>query len=182
PPRPPTTSRTATWRIAQTPTGVSEQVTSRPTLTRLTPATNMCKSTSPIPSRPIANSISQYDVTNSEAIGGNQLNQTVNGLDTQRLYRLSAYTTVFNTPAPVKDSNTNCVIQALSDSTILAQWPLDFTTEKLGTYKENSVNFTPGDEDVTITLRLRCSDGKKVTISVGLDDVSMHDIGPKLVG
>lgn len=123
---------------------------------------------------------SQYDVDDSEAVGGNQLNQTVNGLDTQRLYRLQTYATVFNTPAPVKDESTICVIQALQESTILSQWRLDFTA--LGSYQPLHVDFTPFDEDVTITMRLRCSAGKKVTLSVGLDDVSLYDIGPKLVG
>ncbi|RBR19001.1 hypothetical protein FVER53590_10100 [Fusarium verticillioides] len=122
----------------------------------------------------------QYDVDDSEAVGGNQLNQTVNGLDTERLYRLTAYATVFNTPAPIKDESTICVIQALQESTIIAQWRLDFTN--LGTYKQYFVDFTPSDDDVTVTMRLRCSDGKKVTLSVGLDDVSLYDIGPKLVG
>ncbi|KAG5747453.1 hypothetical protein H9Q70_009873 [Fusarium xylarioides] len=122
----------------------------------------------------------QYDVDDSEAVGGNQLNQTVNGLDTERLYRLTTYATVFNTPAPVKDESTICVIQALQESTTIAQWRLDFTD--LGTYKPYHVDFTPFDEDVTVTMRLRCSDGKKVTLSVGLDDVSLYDIGPKLVG
>lgn len=123
---------------------------------------------------------SQYDVDDSEAVGGNQLNQTVNGLDIERLYRLTTYATVFNTPAPVKDASTICVIQALQESTILSQWRLDFTA--LGTYQPLHVDFTPFDEDVTITMRLRCSAGKKVTFSVGLDDVSLYDIGPKLVG
>ncbi|KAF5567516.1 hypothetical protein FNAPI_629 [Fusarium napiforme] len=122
----------------------------------------------------------QYDVDDSEAVGGNQLNQTVNGLDTERLYRLTAYATVFNTPAPIKDANTICVIEALQESTSIAQWRLDF--ENLGTYKQYFVDFTPSDDDVTVTMRLRCSNGKKVTLSVGLDDVSLYDIGPKLVG
>ncbi|KAF4960707.1 hypothetical protein FGADI_786 [Fusarium gaditjirri] len=94
--------------------------------------------------------------------------------------RLTTYATVFNTPAPVKDENTVCVIEALQESTSLSQWRLDFTD--LGTYEPFSVNFTPVDEDVTITMRLRCTAGKKVTFSVGLDDVSLYDIGPKLVG
>ncbi|KAF4438215.1 hypothetical protein FACUT_5080 [Fusarium acutatum] len=122
---------------------------------------------------------SQYDVDDSEAVGGNQLNQTVNGLDTERLYRLTTYATVFNTPAPVKDATTACVIEALQESTVLTDWSLDFTD--LGTYKPLSFDFTPVDEDVTITMRLRCTAGKRVTFSVGLDDVSLHDIGPKLV-
>ncbi|KAF4503339.1 hypothetical protein FAGAP_493 [Fusarium agapanthi] len=122
----------------------------------------------------------QYDIDNSVAVGGNQLNQTVNGLDTERLYRLTTYTTVFNTPAPVKDATTACVIEALQESMSIAQWRLDFTN--LGTYHPYFVDFTPSDEDVTVTMRLRCTDGKKVTLSVGLDDVSMYDIGPKLVG
>ncbi|KAF5584418.1 uncharacterized protein FSUBG_12790 [Fusarium subglutinans] len=122
----------------------------------------------------------QYDVDDSVAMGGNQLNQTVNGLDTERLYRLTAYATVFDTPAPVKEQSTICVIEALQESSSIAQWRLDFTN--LGTYQSYSVDFTPSDEDVTVTMRLRCSDGKKVTLSVGLDDVSLYDIGPKLVG
>lgn len=62
----------------------------------------------------------------------------------------------------------------------MSQWRLDFTA--LGSYQPLHVDFTPFDEDVTITMRLRCSAGKKVTLSVGLDDVSLYDIGPKLVG
>jgi hypothetical protein len=62
----------------------------------------------------------------------------------------------------------------------LSQWRLDFTD--LGTYKPLFVDFTPFDEDITITMRLRCSAGKKVTLSVGLDDASLYDVGPKLVG
>ncbi|SCV44862.1 uncharacterized protein FFB14_08338 [Fusarium fujikuroi] len=149
-----------------------------------TPNTDWSLRTSDIKNNPerarSGNKYVQYDVDDSEAVGGNQLNQTVNGLDTERLYRLTTYATVFSTPAPVKDESTICVIQALQESTILSQWRLDFTD--LGTYKPLHVDFTPFDEDVTITMRLRCSAGKKVTFSVGLDDVSLYDIGPKLVG
>ncbi|KAF4337113.1 hypothetical protein FBEOM_8963 [Fusarium beomiforme] len=122
----------------------------------------------------------QYDVNDAEAVGGNQLNQTINGLSTERLYRLTAYYTVFDIPAPVKESSTVCVIQALADSSVVGNWFLDFTN--LNTYAPNHADFTPADEDVTVTLRLRCSAGKKVTLSVGLDDVSLYDIGPRLVG
>lgn len=37
-------------------------------------------------------------------------------------------------------------------------------------------------EDGILLLRLRCSDGRVVSISAGVDDVSIVDIGSKLVG
>jgi hypothetical protein len=106
--------------------------------------------------------------------------QTITGLNTERLYRLSTYITVFNNPDPVKEDATICVIQALQGSTTLSQWRLNF--DSLGTYQYNKVDFTPFSRSISLTLRLRCSLGKQVTLSAGLDDVSMVDIGPKLVG
>ncbi|KAF4440927.1 hypothetical protein F53441_12165 [Fusarium austroafricanum] len=143
-------------------------------------ATNTCKSCPSISPKypPTANS--QYDVEIDVATPGNQLNQTINDLDTERLYRRSFSPAVFSDPAVVHESSTICVIEALLDSTSLAQWRLDFNN--LDQYKSSFVNFTPGDEHITLTLRLRCGKGRVVTLSVGLDDVFMDDIGPKLVG
>jgi hypothetical protein len=62
----------------------------------------------------------------------------------------------------------------------LAQWILSFGN--IEQYADYSVNFSPLSADITVSLRLRCSIGAQVTLAVGLDDISLMDVGPKLVG
>ncbi|KAJ4115422.1 hypothetical protein NW768_011274 [Fusarium equiseti] len=122
----------------------------------------------------------QYDVVNSFATGVNKISQNIQGLSTERLYRLSFSSVVFSNPAVFRESSTICVIQGNLDIMRLAQWRLDF--DNLDQYKANFVNFTPNTENAVLALSLRCSDGKVVTISTGIDNISIVDIGPKLVG
>ncbi|KAF0640561.1 hypothetical protein FPSE5266_10088 [Fusarium pseudograminearum] len=122
----------------------------------------------------------QFDVVNEFVTGSKQISQNIKGLSTERLYRLNVASVVFSEPAVVRESSTICVIQPNFGTRSLAQWRLDF--DNLDQYKTNFVNFTPDTSDGILMLRLRCSDGRVVSISAGVDDVSIVDIGPKLVG
>ncbi|CAF3498542.1 unnamed protein product [Fusarium graminearum] len=122
----------------------------------------------------------QFDAVNEFVTGSKQISQNIKSLSTERLYRLDVASVVFSEPAVVREPSTICVIQPNFGTRSLAQWRLDF--DNLDQYKANFVNFTPDTEDGILLLRLRCSDGKVVSISAGVDDVSIVDIGPKLVG
>ncbi|QPC74580.1 hypothetical protein HYE68_005332 [Fusarium pseudograminearum] len=122
----------------------------------------------------------QFDAVNEFVTGSKQISQNIKGLSTERLYRLNVASVVFSKPAIVRESSTICVIQPNFGTRSLAQWRLDF--DNLDQYKPNFVNFTPDTADGLLVLRLLCSDGRVVSISAGVDDVSIVNIGPKLVG
>ncbi|CAF3565179.1 unnamed protein product [Fusarium graminearum] len=116
-----------------------------------------------------------FELVNADGSGGNTLNQTINGLDTDRRYRLAFSAAIFDDPAIVLGEST-CVIEALQKQTVIDSWPLNFAG--LNEYKPYDVTFSLIDEDLSLSLRLRCNGRNKVTLSVGIDDVSLYDAGP----
>ncbi|KAH6900808.1 hypothetical protein B0T10DRAFT_601046 [Thelonectria olida] len=114
----------------------------------------------------------QYVVDDTFASGGNQLNQTLNGLNTSRLYRLSFKLAVFGTP---NLGTATCEMQALFGGDVFKSWPIN--TSVLGQYSTYSYSgFSFPYQDGTFTLRLRCTDQKKVTIEVGVDDIVLNKV------
>ncbi|KAH7177080.1 hypothetical protein EDB81DRAFT_773959 [Dactylonectria macrodidyma] len=115
----------------------------------------------------------EYVLNNENASGGNQLNQTINGLDTGRLYRLTFSGAVFGTPML---GAATCSFEALQENVVVETWPID--TRVLNQYTSYQTEFLAFDEDITITLRLRCTSENQVTINLGVDDIILNDIGP----
>jgi hypothetical protein len=113
-------------------------------------------------------------VKDNFAVGGNHINQTINGLDTQNIYRLSFWVTVLNEQLSVGEAI--CTVDALQGSTLIQSWRLDY--QSLGEYKQHTVDFRPVADGFEFDLRLRCSQDKKVTLTVALDDVSITEVGP----
>ncbi|KAF5664434.1 hypothetical protein FHETE_7025 [Fusarium heterosporum] len=116
----------------------------------------------------------QLAVTNSFANGGNQFNQTINGLNTERLFRLKFSSATFGNPVPSQHVDT-CKIEALKDGLIIGSWPVD--TINLNEYQDYEMDFVIDDEDMTLSMRIRCDPNYKVTVTVGIDDVSVTDAG-----
>ncbi|KAK6078012.1 hypothetical protein SCUP234_06386 [Seiridium cupressi] len=124
-----------------------------------------------------ANSPSHYvrfSVEEGMATGGNQVNQTINGLDTSHLFRLSFSSAVFDEPA-LNIGEAHCDLEGLQQSTVFERWPLDYSS--LNEYMSYSSEFKPSDEDITLSFRLRCSTENVVTLAVGIDDVILNDLG-----
>jgi hypothetical protein len=113
-------------------------------------------------------------VKNSLAVGGNHINQTINGLDTKNIYRLSFWVTVLDEELFVGAAT--CTVEALQGSTLIQSWRLEY--QSLGEYKEHTVDFRPIADGFEFDLRLRCTQENKVTLTVALDDVSITDVGP----
>ncbi|KAJ3533270.1 hypothetical protein NM208_g2553 [Fusarium decemcellulare] len=116
----------------------------------------------------------QFLVENNWAVGGNQLNQTINGLSTAHLFRLSFSAAIFDSPAP-NVGDATCQLEGLQESSLVGQWPLAFTS--VNQYTPFEAEFQPVSGDITLTLRLRCTTENRVTLAVGLDDVVLNDIG-----
>ncbi|KAF5002508.1 hypothetical protein FGRMN_333 [Fusarium graminum] len=116
----------------------------------------------------------QLAVTNSLANGGNQFNQTINGLNTERLFRLKFSSATFSNPVPSQHVNT-CKVEALKDGQIIGSWPVD--TVDLNEYHDYEMDFVIKDDDITLSMRIRCDPLQKVTVTVGIDDVSITDAG-----
>ncbi|RGP74732.1 hypothetical protein FSPOR_1311 [Fusarium sporotrichioides] len=116
-----------------------------------------------------------FKLVNAEGIGGNTLNQTINDLDVEHLYRLSFSATVFDDPEPSLGDST-CAIEALQNERLIESWTPNYAA--LNEYKSFDKTFQAIDEDVRFTLRLRCNGPNRVTVSVGIDDVSLYDAGP----
>ncbi|KAF4962180.1 hypothetical protein FSARC_9754 [Fusarium sarcochroum] len=125
------------------------------------------------------NKYAQFSVENAYAVGGNQLNQTINGLNTLNLFRLSFSAAVFDEPTPEVNDDTICRLEALQQDQVFGTWSLD-VDHSLNEYTSYETNFVPDDEDITLTLRLRCDGGvqNQVTLSVGIDDVVLNELGP----
>ncbi|KAK9414644.1 hypothetical protein SUNI508_11082 [Seiridium unicorne] len=124
-----------------------------------------------------ANSPSHYvrlSVEEGMATGGNQVNQTINGLDTSHLFRLSFSSAVFDEPA-LNIGEAHCDLEGLQQGTVFERWPLDYSS--LNEYMSYSAEFKPSDEDITLSFRLRCSTENVVTLAVGIDDVILNDLG-----
>ncbi|KAM0194658.1 hypothetical protein ACHAPI_006954 [Fusarium lateritium] len=116
----------------------------------------------------------ELSVKNTLAVGGNHINQTINGLDTANIYRLSFYVTVLNEELSIGAAT--CKVEALQGSAVIGSWPLDYQT--LGQYKQHTVDFRPIADGFEFDLRLRCTQENKVTLTVALDDVSITEVGP----
>lgn len=68
-------------------------------------------------------------------------------------------------------------MEALVSGQIIKGWELkDFVVDRYQTY---STDFSPFYPNFELTLRLRCLGGDLVTVSFGVDDVFLGDLGPK---
>ncbi|KAM0297349.1 hypothetical protein HYE67_003079 [Fusarium culmorum] len=86
----------------------------------------------------------------------------------------SFYASVFGTPAPVIIPGTPCLIQAQQGSAVIAQFLLDLNS--VNYWEIYKVNFTPLASDIDLSLRLRCTNNRRVTIALGIDDVTIGDV------
>ncbi|KAF5228121.1 hypothetical protein FAUST_11311 [Fusarium austroamericanum] len=116
----------------------------------------------------------EFSVNNNFAIGQNLASQTINGLSTDRQYGFSFYANVFGTPAPVIIPGTVCLIQAQQGNAVIGQFPLDLNS--VNYWEIYKVNFTPLTSDVDLSLRLRCTNNRRVTLGLGIDDVTIGDV------
>ncbi|CAF3537107.1 unnamed protein product [Fusarium graminearum] len=116
----------------------------------------------------------EFYVNNDFANGQNQASQTISGLSTDRQYGFSFYASVFGTPEPVIIPSTLCHIQARQGGAVIAQFPLDLNS--VDYYDIYKVNFTPLSSDIDLSLRLRCTNGRRVTLALGIDDVTIGDV------
>ncbi|KAF7556266.1 hypothetical protein G7Z17_g1511 [Cylindrodendrum hubeiense] len=114
----------------------------------------------------------RYFINNEKAVGGNQLNQTINGLDTTRLYRLTFSSAVFGSPDLGDET---CALEALQEDLVIKSIPVD--TSVVGQYTSYETDFTVDDEDIVFTLRLRCTSNSYITIDIAVDDIVINDIG-----
>ncbi|KAG5661986.1 hypothetical protein KAF25_004225 [Fusarium avenaceum] len=112
--------------------------------------------------------------TNTLTVGGNHINQTINGLNTKNIYRLTFYVTVLNEQLSV--GKAICSVEAMQGSELIQTWRLEY--DNLGEYVERTVDFIPVADGFEFDLRLRCTQENKVTLTVALDDVSITDQGP----
>ncbi|KIL94077.1 hypothetical protein FAVG1_02639 [Fusarium avenaceum] len=126
----------------------------------------------------------EFTLNNEVADGSKRISQAISGLSTERTYRLSAYAILFSDPVIVKGASDICVIEVAqatpSFEMRLAQWVFNFNN--LEQYTQYKVDFSPLSTGVSVVFKLKCTIGSKVTLAAGLDDVSMVDIGPKIVG
>ncbi|KAF5678548.1 hypothetical protein FDENT_8927 [Fusarium denticulatum] len=114
----------------------------------------------------------EIDVSNNFAIGQNIATQVVNGLDTTLSYQLALYYTVFSKPTPVIIPGTICFVQVNQDNSIILQSPVNFAN--LDSYQQYSISFTPTSPSISLSIRLRCTNGRRVTLALGIDDVSIE--------
>ncbi|RFN41453.1 hypothetical protein FIE12Z_12959 [Fusarium flagelliforme] len=118
----------------------------------------------------------RFEVINQSAVGGNHVNQTISDAELTKRYRLSFSGAVFGL---FNTGSTDCYIEAYQNGDEIQKWKLaDFTTD---VYKTYSVDFTPKHEDFELALRLRCTTNAQVTVTFGIDDVSMVEIGDVIV-
>lgn len=114
---------------------------------------------------------SEIDVNNNFAIGQNLATQVVNGLDATLSYQLALYYTVFSNPTPVIIPGTICFVQVNQGDSIILQSPVNFAN--VDSYQQYSISFTPASTSISLSLRLRCTNGRRVTLALGIDDVSI---------
>ncbi|CEI68041.1 hypothetical protein FVEN_g7690 [Fusarium venenatum] len=114
----------------------------------------------------------EFTVDNDFALGQQQATQTVSGLDTGRQHHLTLYATIFSTPQPVANAATICFIQAQQGNALITQWRLDFNN--LNSYQPFGIDFTPLGSDISLSLKLRCTNGQRVTLALGIDDVTIE--------
>ncbi|KIL88628.1 hypothetical protein FAVG1_07875 [Fusarium avenaceum] len=116
----------------------------------------------------------ELKATDSLAVEGNHINQTINGLHTKNIYRLTFYVTVLNEQLSV--GKAICSVEAIQGSELIQTWRLEY--DNLGEYVERTVDFIPVADEFEFNLRLRCTQENKVTLTVALDDVSITDQRP----
>ncbi|KAF5983312.1 hypothetical protein FBULB1_3815 [Fusarium bulbicola] len=114
----------------------------------------------------------QISVSNNFAIGQNPATQIIDGLDTTLSYQLAFYYAMFSNPAPVIISGTVCLLQVEQDSSVIAQPFLNFAS--LDSYQQFSINITPTSASLSLTIRLRSTNSRRVTVALGIDDVSIY--------
>ncbi|KAM0318480.1 hypothetical protein ACHAPQ_010658 [Fusarium lateritium] len=126
----------------------------------------------------------EYKLNNEVAEGANKISQAVSGLSTERTYRLTGHLSVFNFPTIVRDSTNTCVVDVSQSiptfTSRLAFWIPDFVVTDR--YADYSIDFSPLSADISLSFVFRCTTGARVTLSVGLDDISLEDVGPRIVG
>ncbi|XEV07190.1 hypothetical protein FSHL1_012477 [Fusarium sambucinum] len=115
----------------------------------------------------------KFGVDNGYATGQFRAGQAVIGLDTNKQYQFTFYATVFSSPAPVRSNGALCTIQAVEDDAIMAVFFLDFNN--LDSYQPLTSPFYPVHSDFTFNLRLECSNGEKVTLALGVDDITITE-------
>ncbi|RBR18678.1 uncharacterized protein FIESC28_05955 [Fusarium coffeatum] len=117
----------------------------------------------------------RFQVINQSARGGNSVNQTISDVEVTHRYRLSFSGAAFGL---FDTGSNNCYIEAYQKGDEIQKWKLgDVLPDEYNTY---SVDFTPKSDSFELALRLRCEAGDPVTITFGIDDVSMVDIGPMI--
>ncbi|KAG8361662.1 hypothetical protein FVEN_g990 [Fusarium venenatum] len=116
----------------------------------------------------------QFGVNDGYAPGQLRAGQAVTGLDTNQRYDFLFCATVFSSPVPSRANYVICAIQAVEDDAIMAVFLLDFNT--LGSYQPFTSLFYLMNSDFTFNLRLECSDGEKVTLALGVDDITMTKV------
>ncbi|KAM0231965.1 hypothetical protein ACHAP5_010898 [Fusarium lateritium] len=129
------------------------------------------------------NRYAEYGLNNEIAEGANKISQTVSGLSTERTYRLTGHLSVFNFPTIVRDSANTCVVEVAQSiptfTSRLAFWFPDFVVTDR--YADYSIDFSALSADISLSFAFRCTTGARVTLSVGLDDISLEDVGPRIV-
>ncbi|UZP40484.1 hypothetical protein NXS19_008300 [Fusarium pseudograminearum] len=116
----------------------------------------------------------EFSINNDFASGQDQASQTISGLSTDRQYGFSFYSTVFSSPTPIHNPSTICLIQVQQGTTQISQFRVDFNN--LDSYQPFSINFTPVSSVISLSLKLRCTNGQRVTLALGIDDVVIGDI------
>ncbi|CAI6063037.1 hypothetical protein V2G26_011243 [Clonostachys chloroleuca] len=114
----------------------------------------------------------RFYLDNDYGTGGNHLNQTINGLDTSRLYRLSFSGAAFGL---TNLGDATCEIQALANGEQKGAWPI--RTIPAGSYSSYGTDFIADSEDFVLTFRVRCSGENLVTLDFAVDDIVLQDIG-----
>ncbi|QPC78180.1 hypothetical protein HYE68_008932 [Fusarium pseudograminearum] len=116
----------------------------------------------------------EFSINNDFASGQDQASQTISGLSTDRQYGFSFYSTVFSSPTPIHNPSTICLIQVQQGTTQISLFRVDFNN--LDSYQPFSVNFTPVSSVISLSLKLRCTNGQRVTLALGIDDVVIGDV------
>ncbi|KAF4973187.1 hypothetical protein FSARC_439 [Fusarium sarcochroum] len=113
----------------------------------------------------------RYTIVNEKVYGGNNLNQTLDGLDTGRLYRLSFSGAVFGA---YHFGGASCKIKALVNGEVRKSWPIsNFVVDQ---YKTYSTDLEFSSDYNVLSLKLECSTQNAVTIDFGIDDVSLVEV------
>ncbi|KAM5341502.1 hypothetical protein ACJ41O_014533 [Fusarium nematophilum] len=116
-----------------------------------------------------------YHLVNDQASGGHQLNQTINGLDTSALYRLSFSGSILGN---ANFGSASCRVVARFRGNEFKSWSINPATQGYITYSVDDVAFN--SMDGRITLEFRCTGGP-VTVNFGIDDIVLEETQPPTV-